>query len=209
MKSVFLALRAERKAVDAALTILGVSGIILNVFPFAFDYVPLRDVFPGGWLAPSWWTIVPCMFLPLPIAIGHGVWLTRGPLPRWYSTTAYGVAGLSAGLFLAALLLDYAYDSIAYPVLFLAAFCAVAGLIVGRADRDSRASLVAMQGVYIVQMQFWLVFAAGSFQVGAWLGAATSLAYLAQILRIARRRVWLFLLLAPAAVMSMVLLSEA
>jgi len=204
--------RSALRKLHVALTALGVGGIVLSFFPFAFDYVPIRDVFPGGFLAPSWWTVLPCMLLPLPIAIGYGVWLTRGLLPRWYSTSAYAVAGLSAGLFLAALLLDYAFDGvegIAYPALFLIAFCAVAGLIVWGTEREPRAGLIAMQAVYVVQMQFWLVFAAGEFQTGAWLGTATSLAYLAHIMLIVERRAWLILLLVPGIVMFITILAES
>lgn len=204
--------RPTARQLHAALTILGMSGIALSFFPFAFSYLPIRDVFPPGFLEPSWWTVLPCMLLPLPIAIGFTVWLTRGLLPRWWSTSAYIIAGLSVGPFLAGLISDFAFDdigNIAYPALFLAAFCAAAGLVIWGKNRGQRLeSLIAMQSVYIVQMQYWLVLAAGEFQTGAWLGAATSLAYLGQIMLVANRRAWLLLLLVPGAVLAITLLAE-
>ncbi len=204
--------RTTLRRVHVALAALGAGGIILSFFSFAFDYVPIRDFYPGGFLAPSWWSVLPCMLLPVPIALGYGAWFMRGILPRWYSMSAYGVAGISAGLFLSGLILDYAFDGIAgiiNPALFLAAFGAVAGLIVLGIDHDPRAGLIAMQAVYIVQMQFWLVLAAGDFQAGALLGIATSLAYLAQVTLVTERRAWLILLLVPAAALTITLATEA
>jgi hypothetical protein len=203
---------ATSRRIHVALSVAGTSGLVMSFFPFAFDYVPIRDVFPGGFLQPSWWSVLPCMLLPVPVAIGYGLWLTRRLLPPWYATGAYILAILAVGPFLTSLVSDWVFDGVEIIVTasFIVAFCAAAGLVVWGVDRGQRlASLVAMQAVYIGQIQFWLVLAASEFQAGAWLGAAAALVYLAQIILIAKRRAWLLPLLLPAAVLSIVILVEA
>jgi len=197
----------------AALTVLGVSGIALNFVSFAAGYVPIRDAFPGGFLAPSWWSVLPCMLLPLPVAIGYAFWLARGPLPGWYRRSAYILAVTLVAPFLAGTVFDFFSDGleIVFPVLFVAAFCAAAGLVIWGSGRDNDLNgLIAMQAVYLVQMQFWLILGSGQFQLGAWLGVTTSLAYLLQIKLVVQRRAWplVLLLLLPGAALTIVLLTE-
>ena len=213
MKSVVLAPVTPWR-LHAALTVLGASGIALNFVSFAADYVPIRDAYPGEFLAPSWWSVLPCMLLPLPIAIGYGFWLTRGQLASWFTRSAYIIAVLSAGPFLGGTVLDFLFDGLEIvPALFVAAFCAAAGLVIWGNGRDNSLSgLIVLQAVYLVQMEFWLILGAGQFQVGAWLGAAAALAYLLQILLVINRRAWplvlVLLLLLPGAGLTIVLLTE-
>jgi len=203
---------ASRK-LHAALTVLGACGIALNFFSFAASYVPIRDIFLGGFLEPDWWSVLPCMLLPLPIAIGYGLWLIHQSIPRWYTTSAYIVATISIVPFLAGTVFDFSSDgveAIVFPASFLLAFCAAAGLVIrGRGRGQALGGLIAMQAVYVIQMEFWVALGTAQFQTGAWLGIAASLAYLAQIMLVARLRAWPLLLLVPAVVLAAALLIEA
>jgi len=206
--------RVTTRQVHVALTIAGASGIVMSGLPFAFDYVPIRDAFPGGFLEPSWWGVLPCMLLPVLIFAGYGLWLKRGFLPRWCSTWAYILAALSVGPFFASMTLDFAfdgYDGMIFPALFVVAFCAAAGLVVQRTARERNLTgLLAMQAVFVVQIQFWLALAAENFQAGAWLATAAAIAYVTQIMLISRARAWLLLLLlAPAPVLTIVIVLQA
>jgi hypothetical protein len=202
--------RTTQRPIHTALTVLGAGGVVLSFVPFAFDYLPIRDAFSGGFLDPSWWSVLPCMALPLLAVIGYGIWLKRGLLPRRYATSSYVIVGLSIGSFLVGLVSDFMFtgaEIILYPV-FGAAFLGAVGLVMRGIDDDPRASLIAIQAVYIVQMQFWLALATGEFQAGAWLGAMTSLVYLAQITLVVKRRAWLPLLLVPAPILTILILGD-
>jgi hypothetical protein len=61
--------------------------------------------------------------------------------------------------------------------------------------------LVAMQGVYAILMTFWVMGALDldSFQIGAWLGVITLLAYLSQIALAVRRPWWVMAVAVPMA----------
>ena len=78
-------------------------------------------------------------------------------------------------------------------LLFVIAFASAAWLSVqGIAHNSEIRSLVAMQGVYVVPMAFWVAFAQEDFQIGGWLGVVTLLAYSAQIAMAVKSR-WLVL----------------
>lgn len=205
--------RVTTRHVHVALTIVGTGGLVLNVLPFGFDYVPIRDAYPGGFLAPSWLGVWPCMVLPLPIVIGYALWLARGVLPRSFSIGGYALAIVSAGSYLVGVapdLIPGGARTVIYPVLLAVPFCAAAGLVFRGLDRDRNAGcLIAMQAVYVGQIQFWLAFVANDLQTGAWLGVVTALAYLGQISLIARRRSWVILLIAPSVVWAFEVLAAA
>jgi hypothetical protein len=100
--------------------------------------------------------------------------------------TSYAFAALFACTSLTGIGLDSWYEPelMAMTFLFTAAFTSAVWLNIKGIGHDSGVrGLVAMQSVYSVPMTFWVAFAhyaQDDFQSGAWLGAITLLAYLAQ-----------------------------
>lgn len=204
-----LANQEERRSgwrLHAALAVLGTTGIALNFFPFAADYVPINDAIPGGFLTPEWWSVLPAMLLPLPIAAGYGVWLTRGRLPGWYEKGALLLTALAVASSVATAIDEFYLEdiwAIAYSVAVLGAYAAVAIYVIRGRDRSQGVkALVAVQAAYFIHMTFWLAIASEEPQIGAWLGTVASLACFAQILLITRRA-WPLMLLLPLAVMAL------
>ncbi len=87
-------------------------------------------------------------------------------------------------------------------VLFVLSFTSVAWLSIRGIKQHSIAGgLVAMQGVYAILMTFWVMGALDldSFQIGAWLGVITLLAYLSQIALAVRPPWWVMAVAVPMA----------
>ena len=182
------------KKVQIALTLIGMSGIVLSFVSFTFDQIPFDTLLVEPGLNELWSLVAPCILLPVAVIIGYAIWLIMGQLPRWLVIANYAFAVLSACTSLAGLSgSGYETELITMILLFVIAFASAAWLSVqGIAHNSEIRSLVAMQGVYVVPMAFWVAFAQVDFQIGAWLGAVTLLAYSAQIAMAVKSR-WLVL----------------
>ena len=183
------------KKVQIALTFIGLSGIVLSFVAFTSDVIPLTDVLlDWGFFVELWLLVAPCVVLPIIISMGYALWLTTGHQSRWMVRTSY----VFAALFACTSLTGIGFDSRNEPVLmamtflFTAAFASAAWLNIKGIRHDSGVrGLVAMQSAYSVPMAFWVAFAyyaQDDFQSGAWLGAITLLAYLAQMALAAKSR---------------------
>ena len=182
------------KKVQIALTLIGMSGIVLSFVPFTFDQIPFNILLVESVLSALWPLVAPCVLLPVAVIIGYAIWLIMGQLPRWLVIANYAFAVLSACTSLAGLRGGpYETELITMILLFVIAFASAAWLSVqGIAHNSEIRSLVAMQGVYVVPMAFWVAFAQEDFQIGGWLGVVTLLAYSAQIAMAVKSR-WLVL----------------
>ncbi len=185
------------KKVQIVLTVIGLSGIILSFVPFTYDAKPY-DVIFGGRVAlvevqDFWLLVAPCFFLPILVSMGYVLWLITGRLPRWTMLASYVFAALFMCSSLAGFIyIDDSFDPInlAMIVLFALSFTIVGWLSIrGIRQHSTAGGLVAMQGVYAIQMTFWVMFALGDFQIGAWLAVISLPAYLAQI-ALALKRPW-------------------
>lgn len=204
------------KKAQIALTVIGLSGIVLSFVSFTSDIRPLTDVLLH-WRFPDelWLLVAPCVVLPIPISMGYIFWLITGRQPRWMVNTSYILTVLFACTSMAGLTLNGPYEPelIAAALLFAAAFTSAAWLIIWGTRRDSSVrGLVAMQCTYAVPMTFWVAFAhyaQDDFQSGAWLGIITLLAYLAQTALAAKSRWSVLAVVVPmASVISLMNLTQ-
>ena len=183
------------KKVQIALTVIGLSGIILSFVPFTSGIAPYEVIldalidYLGFWLL-----VAPCVFLPILVSMGYVLWLITGRLPRWTMLASY----VFAALFMCSSLAGFIYiyidyfdpDLLALNVLFALSFTIVGWLSIrGIKQHSTAGGLVAMQGVYAIQMTFWVIVALDDFEIGAWLAVISLLAYLAQI-ALALKRPW-------------------
>lgn len=194
------------KQAQIALTVIGLSGIVLSFVAFSGDIIPLTDVLLDWDFSYKLWLLVaPCIVLPITTSLGYGLWLTTGRHSPWMVKTGYFLAALFACTTLVAMGLDSRDDPelLAITLLFAAAFAGAAWLSIKGVGHDSGVGgLVAMQSTYSVPMTFWVAFAyfvQEDFQSGAWLGVATLLAYLAQIALAAKRRWFVLAAIVPMA----------
>ena len=182
------------KKVQIALTVIGLSGIILSFVPFTSGIAPyeaiLDELFVDLWLL-----VAPCVFLPILVSLGYVLWLITGQLPRWTMLASYVFAALFMCSSLAGFIYIYINDSfdpnvLAMIVLFALSFTIVGWLSIrGIKQHSTAGGLVAMQGVYVIQMTYWVMVALDDFEIGAWLAVISLLAYLAQI-ALALKRPW-------------------
>ena len=182
------------KKVQIALTVIGLSGIILSFVPFTSGVVPYEGILESP-IDDFWLLVAPCVFLPIPVSMGYVLWLITGRLPRWTMLASYVFAALFMCSSLAGFIYIYIDDSfdpyvLAMNVLFALSFTIVGWLSIrGIKQHSTAGGLVAMQGVYAIQMTFWVMFALDDFEIGAWLAVISLLAYLAQI-ALALKRPW-------------------
>ncbi len=181
------------KKVQIALTVIGLSGIILLFVPFAVGVVPYEVILDEPFA--DLWLLAPCVFLPILVSMGYVLWLITGQLPRWTMLASYVLAALLMCSSLAGFIyiyIDNSFDpgALALIVLFALSFTIVGWLSIrGIKQHSTAGGLVAMQGVYAIQMTFWVMFALGDFEIGAWLAVISLLAYLVQI-GLALKRPW-------------------
>jgi hypothetical protein len=192
-----------------ALSLAGLSAIALLFVPFAYDYVPIKNAFlPESFLDPTWSELWPCLLLPWLVSAGHWVRLARGSLPRAIQLALLWTAAIAILPFIAFLVAiesPFDWTTVAAVLCFggpLFVFAAFVGIGMS-GQRDSR-GLVALQGVYITQLGFWLLFATGNFEIGAWLGVAAYTSYLIQACLFARRAIWVGALIAGSLAPSLV-----
>ena len=182
------------KKVQIALTAIGLSGIILSFVPFTSGIAPYEVILDEPFVD-LWFLVAPCVFLPILVSMGYVLWLITGRLPRWTMLAGYVLAALFMCSSLAGFIYIYIDDSfdpnvLAMTVLFALSFTNVGWLSIrGIKQHSTAGGLVAMQGVYAIQMTFWVIIALDDFEIGAWLAVITLLAYLAQI-AIALKRPW-------------------
>jgi hypothetical protein len=182
------------KKVQIALTVIGLSGIILSFVPFTFGVAPYEVILEEP-IGDLWLLVAPCVFLPILVSMGYVLWLITGRLPRWTMLASYVFAALFMCSSLAGLiyLINDSFDPtvLAMIVLFALSFTIVGWLSIrGIKQHSTAGGLVAMQGVYAIQMTFWVMFALDDFEIGAWLAVISLLAYLAQIAWALKRPWW-------------------
>lgn len=182
------------------LTLLGTSGILLPFLPFAYDVVPIRDV----WWDLFWLGAMPGIVLPLPISLTYFLWC-GGHLPGWAKATGYVLAAISSAPVLVWMLspgssAEFYLPEFAYPSLFVLGTAGSAWFAV-RAGRDGLAppGAVAMQAVYLTPMAMWLGAYLRSGDIGAKLAIVTIAAYTVQLALAVRVRSQLLVVLLPAA----------
>ena len=199
----FVTPRLTTRRMDVALTVIGLSGVVLVFMPFALDYVPIRDIDWDWWATPHVALVLPCIVLPPVISLCYIQRHVSGRLPDWAVSGGYFLAAISAGAFLTALFRDFDRSDGSLILVvgpFLIAFAGVAWLsIKGTNISLAVGGLVAMQCVYATLIVFALAMAItwDRFQIGAWLGAVALLAYLAQITLVLRRPVFIAAILIP------------
>jgi hypothetical protein len=204
---------AVRKA-QIALTIIGLSGIILSFVPFSYGNVPLPDVLlDWAFSDPLWLLAAPCIILPVPISVGYIWWLITGRFPFSARQASYVLSGWLVVSCLVALIGDRPHDtdSILLVSLFGAAFIGAMWLSIRGIPHDSMVrGLVLMQSVYIAPMAFLVVGfgIAGDFEFGAGLGAVTLLTYLAQIAFAAKRFIWVAAVVIPVACIAVLIVTD-
>ncbi len=183
------------KKVQIALTVIGLSGIILSFVPFTSGVAPY-DVILNALIddLDFWLLVAPCVFLPILVSMGYVLWLITGRLPRWTMLASYVFAALFMCSSLAGFIyIDDSFDPyvLAMIVLFALSFTIVGWLSIrGIKQHFTAGGLVAMQGVYAIQMTYWVLVALDyDFQIGAWLAVISLPAYLAQI-ALALKRPW-------------------
>jgi hypothetical protein len=184
------------KKVQIALTVIGLSGIILSFVPFTSGIAPYEVILDEPFVDLGlWFLVAPCVFLPILVSMGYVLWLITGRLPRWTMLASYVLAALFMCSSLAGLIyiyIDNSFDPnvLAMIVLFALSFTIVGWLSIrGIKQHSTAGGVVAMQGVYAIQMTFWVMVALDDFEIGAWLAVISLLAYLAQI-ALALKRPW-------------------
>lgn len=190
--------------VQVLLILAGLTAIALLFVPFAYDYVPLRNAFFPNFLDPTWRDVWPCLLLPWLVTGGHLAMLAFGRLPRT-ATLAFLTAAVISLLPFIYLLVALEWPPDPNSALVLLGFAvplASVAVFIGwdlRHSPETRA-LAAMQGVYVIQISFWLMSAAGDFDAGAWLGVLAVASYLIQLALFAKRAVRAAALLAGVIV---------
>jgi hypothetical protein len=183
-----------RERIQLLLTLAGSSAIVLLFVPFAYDYVPLRNAFFSTWLDPTWRETWPCLLLPWLVSAGHLRRLRSGRLPRAAQMAFLSVAVLAVvpfGYFLVGLERPLDWSSVPMLLCFAVPLASVAAFITWGLDGNREpGGLLAMQGIYVVQLSFWLLIAVGDFAAGAWLGVLALASYLVQGSLFAKQGVW-------------------
>ncbi len=185
---------------QVALTLIGMSGIVLSFVPFAYDQIPAEVFLFDSILSSLWALVAPCVLLPVAVSTAYAVWLIKNYLPRWLEVSNYAFATLSVCAILSGLGIEGPYETelITMFLLFIIACAGAAWLSIrGTAHSPEIRSVVAMQAVYFVPMSFWVAFAQTDFQIGAWLGVVTLLTYLAQIALQVKHRLQMLAVIIP------------
>ncbi len=153
------------KKIQIALTVIGLSGIILSFVPFASGIAPYEVILDELFVDLGFWFLVaPCVFLPILVSMGYVLWLITGRLPRWTMLASYVLAALFMCSSLAGFIyiyIDNSFDPnvLAMIVLFALSFTIVGWLSIrGIKQHSTAGGLVAMQGVYAIQMTFWVMY---------------------------------------------------
>ena len=202
------------KKAQIALTVIGLSGIVLSFVPFSFGIVPFPDfLLDWAFSDPLWLLAAPCIILPVPISVGYIWWLITGRFPFSATLASYVLSGWLVVSCLVVLIGDRPHDtdSILLMSLFGATFIGAMWLSIRGIPHDSMVrGLVLMQGVYIAPMTFLVVGfgIADDIEFGARLGAVTSLTYLAQIALAAKRFIWVAAVVIPVACIVILIRTE-
>lgn len=179
------------RRLHGVLTVLGLCGIALSFVPFTANVVPVTDVLPDWRIwEPLVVMALPCIILPVPVTVGYAIWLAKRHVPGWVTISVYSLSLTFAVAVIASIAFEtsFSFDEIALALVFLAAFVGAAWIVVRNiSDHGNIRGLVAMQCVYAVTMAYFLSAFAGDYQLGAWLGLLTLLAYLAQVVLVVKR----------------------
>jgi len=189
-----------------ALTLAGLTGIVVLFVPFAYATVPVRDVLLGGSffdrLSPFWLLALPVIILPVPISVSLALSLA-GRLPAWADAAGYVLAGASACCVLLAYAIEPDADAPLALGLYGLAYAGGAWFSVKAArDASAPAGAVAMQAAYVVPTSVWLAaFLFDNADVGAYLALLTATVYATQMALAIKRRIFLLAVLVPLTVL--------
>jgi hypothetical protein len=200
----------KTRQIDIGLTVIGLCGLALVFTPFALDYVPILDIDWTWQATPHVTLVLPCIVLPPAITLGYVVWHVSGRLPGWATAGGFILAAVSASAFLAAFFRDLEISDpsrILFIGPFLIAFTSAAWLCTVGVNKGSAVrGLIAMQCIYATLIVF--AFAMAIFwdrvQIGGWLGAVASFAYLAQVALALRRPIHILVMLVPLALIGLI-----
>lgn len=193
-------MKPDSRKMHVMLTLAGISGVVLPFVHFTVDQTAIEFFVSEPLYSDLWLLVAPCVLLPVAVIIGYATWLIRGKLPGLLVIANYALAVLSAFSALLGLGISGPYkpELVTMLLLFAIGFGSAAWLgIRGVVRVPQLQNLVTMQSVYIVPMAFWVAFAQTDFQIGAWLGAITLLAYLTQISAIVKNRWQLVAVILP------------
>jgi hypothetical protein len=198
-----------RSRFSLVVAIIGLAGVPAVFLPFTSDTSPLKvaaqfpllrqgpaDYFLGG----LWWLGVP-LTLAILVTLGSVRWIVTGRFSRAECLSAYLAALVAAGCFLSpfvSFLSLFVNDHFTWPTWGLPGWFLVMVSGVGSAAgvcllwRNARTgvpsaakAIAAMQIVYAIVAVFCMVaFALDGWQIGAYLVAMTTLAYMAQIVAV-------------------------
>jgi hypothetical protein len=207
---------AQKRPVQAVLTVLGVSGVILVFLPFIDNYVPvevfLENVDELFGLA----LVGPFVVLPLFISAGYLRWVLSGTLSHWESRLGYGLASVVLVLF-SLLMIQVGWESGFDDDLLLIAFPAVglgagAWFVLQNVRHGAPAALTALQATqfaYLPFALFWLAFPVNAVihgesmrdvPIGSFLTLLTVVVYTAQASLTVRNRPRPMLTLLPLGI---------
>jgi hypothetical protein len=208
----------RKRPAQAALTVLGLSGVVLVFLPFVYGEVPVDVLFESledlNLLGAA--LVGPCVVLPLFISVGYLRWLSTGGLSRWEGRLSYALALIVVALFSLSIIQTWwesGFDEdlllIAFPALGLGAGAwFVIQNLRHRASRTVMA-LVALQLAYLPFALFWLAFPVGALikgesmldmPIGSSLTLLTVVVYTAQATLTVRNRPRSLLALLPLGV---------
>ena len=198
------------RRIDIALTVIGLSGVVLVFMPFALDYVPIFDIDWDWWATPHVTLVLPCIVLPTVISLVYILRHVSGRIPGYAMVGGYFLAAISAGAFLTVLFqeIDISNESTVLVIgPLLLAFASAAWLSIRCVNVNlAFGGLIAMQCVYVTLIVFAFAMAIfwDRFQIGAWLGAVVVTAYLTQISFALRRPVLILVMIVPLALIGLV-----
>ena len=210
---------AQKRPVQALLTALGLSGVVLVFLPFIDSYVPaevlLENLDELFWVA----LVGPSVVLPFFVSAGYVRWVISGTLSRWESRLGYALALIVLLLF-SLLMIQMWWESGVEDELLLIAFPAVglgagAWFVLQNVRHRAPAALMALQAVQLAYLPFalfWLVFPVNAvinsksmldIPIGSLLTLLTVVVYTAQIVLALRHQSRPILALLPLVVVWM------
>ena len=177
--------------------LLGASGLIALLFPFASGY----DVADGwDWLGRL---ILPVVVFPFLILFGYIALLVAHRPPRWMNSAGYASAALLSAIAFSDSLGPY-FDDFLFVALFtiVPAFFVTLAIRHGIDAKSGIRGLVALQSTYAVHLSlFLLLFLGDSYDIGYWLASLALIATMGQIVALAGSWWRITALFMPAAIM--------
>ena len=192
----------SNRNLQIALTLAGISGLVLPFVPFTYDVVPFTDVLLDATLDDSLWQMAtPTILLPLLITAGYVARLLMKRAPPWIDVTGYGWAFAAMFLFLVGAADDVGDSDHSLPIILLSATAFAGGIWLSLGEGAARGDgLVALQAAYLAPTTFWIAFALfNELEIGAWLAVVAAFAYSMQVVSVATYRSRALVLFLPLA----------